>query len=273
MGDQRTIVTEANRVYFDAVFDLYEADPRQRCGLFAANARRRYREFIEEHLAVIRKGIVMNVACGTGNMMDIESALGLKSVGFDVSFNMLTLAKRYTSRLFVGDVYCMPFRNGSVSFAVGLALLHHVYDHVAFFRELQRVLMPGGLFYADYDPNYYAVARLKGHPVVGPLWRRYEQYSDQVRKLDSRVDPETFRLADYYAVSEPGLKPERVEAALRDAGFQDAAVIPHSDGPSLKRPHTGRVPHKILEFVLWLLGETDYRRRAKNLAVVARKSP
>lgn len=267
----RQRVSEANRIYFDAIVDRYEADPRQRYGLFGENARRRYREFVDAHLADIRRGVVVNVACGTGNMMDIDAERGLRSVGFDIAPKMVELAQRYSTRLFVGDFYGMPFRSGSVSFAAGLGLLHHVYDHVAFFRELHRVLMPGGWFYADYDPNYHAVARLDRHPLLGPVWRAYERWSDRVRDLDNRVTPEIFALADYYAVSEPGLKGELVERTIRQAGFDQFRVIPHSDGPSLDRPRRGRIPHKVLETLLLASGEREYTRRAKNLALIARK--
>lgn len=272
MSDLRDEVTKANKTYFDAIFDCYEVDPRQKYGLFAENARSRYREVIKENLGIIRKGLVINVACGTGNMMDIENGYGLNSVGFDISINMLKLARRYTTRMFVGDFYAMPFKDRSVSFAAGFALLHHVYDHAAFLHELNRVLMPGGLFYADYDPNYYTVAKIKKHPITAPVWQIYEQHSDRVRKLD-RVDPETFALADYYAVREYGLRYESLEKSLRQAGFKEVQVIPHSDGPSLRQPRHGRLPHKVLEGLLWLLGEKDYARRAKNLAVIARKGP
>lgn len=268
----REEVTRANQVYFDRISHTYEADPRQRYGLFAGNARRRYREFLAGSLDAIRRGVLVNVACGTGNMLDLEQELGLRGVGLDISMNMLKLARRHHGRLFAADFYAMPFRDGSVSCATGLALLHHVYDHAGFFAELHRVLMPGGLFYADYDPNYYAVTRIKTHPVLGPLWRRYERYSDGVREIDDTVDAETFALADYWAVKEPGLRREDLERAVRGAGFADVTVICHSDGPSLRAPRTGRLPHKVLEGMLRLVGERDYGHRAKNLAMIVRKA-
>jgi hypothetical protein len=152
-----------------------------------------------------------------------------------------------------------------------LGVLHHVYDHLVFFRELYEALMPGGVLYSDYDPNYYAVKKFKEHLLLGRVWKMYERYSAVVKKVESRVDEETLLLAEYYDLKEYGLRAEALRDALQRAGFREVAVIPHSDGPSLDNPCKGRVPLKMMEFLLRLTGETDYNKRAKNLAVIARK--
>lgn len=264
-------VTAANRVYFDTIADSYDQDPRQRYGLFAENTRRRLRAVIDSHRADIGRGLAVNIGCGTGNMLDLMQALLPGSCGFDISPEMAALARRHTPRVLVADLNHLPFPRGSVSFAAMFGVLHHVYDHVRFFCELREALMPRGVFYADYDPNYYAVRRFKEHWLLGRLWAAVEWYSALVKRVDARVDERTLLLAEYYDLKEFGLRAEALAQALREAGFTDIAVIPHSDGPSLDEPARGRLPHKAMEWLLRLTGEADYGRRAKNLAVMARK--
>ena len=264
-------VIAANERYFDAVAGTYDDDPAQRYGSYHPNSRTRYRAFIRKNLATITRGVTVNLGCGTGNMMDVEAECGLQSIGVDISWAMLERARRVSPRVVRGEVHQLPLPDKSVSLASCFLLLHHVYDHKLFFREVSRVLMPGGILYSDYDPNFYPSAMSKDHWFLGAVWNVRRRISYRVMGVGTEIDLETARLADYYSETVPGLQGEQLSDALVGAGFGDIHTIPHSDGTSLTEPARGRLVHKTFEAVLWLCGEKDYRKRAKILAVVAQK--
>lgn len=270
-GEMTRKVIAANRRYFDAVAPTYDQDPAQRYGCYHKNSRERYRAFLKANRSLVCRGLVVNLGCGTGNMMAMEETLGLKPIGVDISAQMLRQAKRVSRRLIQADVHRFPFSDGSVSLASCFLLLHHVYDHALFLSEVYRILMPGGVLFSDYDPNFYPSAFAKDHGVVGALWKLRRKISYRVMKVGTEIDLETARLADYYSEIVPGLKGEDLTQALRRCGFVSVQAIAHSDGPSLAQPAHGRLPHKIFEGLIWLLGQRDYGKRAKILAVVAQK--
>lgn len=265
-------VIEANRRYFDAVAPTYDDDPAQRYGCYHPNSRARYRAFLQKNLPVIQRGVTVNLGCGTGNMMDVEAACGLPSIGIDISQAMLARARRVSPRLVAGEVHRLPFPDASVSLASCFLLLHHVYDHEVFFREVARVLKPGGFLYSDYDPNFYPSAFTKDHWLLGTIWKLRRHVSYQVMGVGHGVvDVETARLADYHSEVVPGLKAEAIADALTRAGFEHVRVVVHSDSTNLATPSRGRWVHRMFEAALWLLGERDYGKRAKIFAVVAKK--
>ncbi len=264
-------VSRANELYFDAIATTYDRDPAQKYGAFHENSRQRYREFLRKNISRIRPGKVVNLGCGTGNMMDVEAEFELDSVGIDISSKILEQARRVTPRLIRGDFYRLPFPDASISLASGFLLLHHVYDHYLFFREVCRILKPGGLFFSDYDPNFYPSSFTKEHWPLRNLWGLRRMISYRIMKVGTEIDLETARLADYYSETIPGLKEGEIASALQRAGFERIQTIVHSDGKSFRNPRQGRWVQKTFEAILWTLGEKEYRKRAKNLAVIAQK--
>ena len=67
-----------------------------------------------------------------------------------------------------GDLMSLPFRDSTISFAFGGAVMEHVPDPARVIRELYRVIRPGGYVYADWSsvfayhgyPHHYFNATL-----------------------------------------------------------------------------------------------------------------
>ncbi|MEK6544503.1 MAG: class I SAM-dependent methyltransferase [Elusimicrobiota bacterium] len=267
-------VSKANELYFDVMATKYDHDPRQKMGYFHPNTRERYRRFIRINLGVIKDGGVLNLGCGSGFAMDVEAEFGLDSTGIDISAGMLEEARRkgVKARLIKADAYKIPLPDASVGLVSCFVFLHHIYDHEALFKEIARVLKPGGLLYTDYDPNFYCVDRIKKNWLLGKLWERWENASEDVRQTEEHFPLEVFHLADYHDKMVGGIKADLIERALKGTGFEAYKVIAHSDGVDLRQPHRGRLPRKVLEWALLCAGVTEYAHRAKNISVVARKS-
>ena len=87
--------------------------------------------------------IVLDLACGTGDLCRETSRAGMVPVGVDLSMGML-VAARTDAPLLQGDVLALPISNGVVDGAVCGFALRNLVELPAFFAELARVIRPGG---------------------------------------------------------------------------------------------------------------------------------
>jgi ubiquinone/menaquinone biosynthesis C-methylase UbiE len=94
------------------------------------------------------RGQVLDVGCGTGQVSLVLAAMGFDIQGFDISPEMIDIARRkvrtgWRARYDVADVRVLPAADGSVDAVVVSKLFQHVGDWQAGCRELLRVLRPG----------------------------------------------------------------------------------------------------------------------------------
>lgn len=97
---------------------------------------------------------VLEVGCGTGFFSEIFSRTGAALRAIDISSELLEKARsRGLSgvEFRVSDIEHLPWADGFFDAAVGVRVLHHL-DMEAAFREIVRVLKPGGRI-AFCEPN------------------------------------------------------------------------------------------------------------------------
>ncbi|MCA1842998.1 MAG: class I SAM-dependent methyltransferase, partial [Actinobacteria bacterium] len=171
----------------------------------------------------------MELGCGTGffllNLM--QGGVIKKGSVTDLSPGMVRVALRNAFSLGlsvdgrVADAERIPYEDNTFDLVVGHAVLHHIPDLPAAFREILRVLKPGGRFVFAGEPtkigDWYArrlgqlvwwlttnVTRLE--PLRG--WRRPQAELDESSRaaaLEAVVDIHTF-------------DPTALERLVRDAG-------------------------------------------------------
>lgn len=141
---------------------------------------------------------VLDIGCGTGRVVDVLARRGVRAWGVDPSAEMLAQARgcRPPGGGFKeGRAERLPFKDGWFDGAVMRQVVQHL-ELEAAFGEAARVLRPGGrLAIATFHPDHFDT-----------VW---------VARLVPRVaelDRERF----------PG--PERLEAALRGAGFAEPEI-------------------------------------------------
>lgn len=99
-------------------------------------------------------GRLLDIGCGPGYLVAGISRRypSLKVVGLDINEEMINTARRnfpppqYSVEFVAGDAHRMPFADNSINEAVSSLSLHHWADAAQVFREIQRVLKPGGRF-------------------------------------------------------------------------------------------------------------------------------
>ena len=120
---------------------------------------------IVRHIAASPMETLLDAGTGTGRMLELLAPYVKRAVGVDVSPEMLAIARDRLSRAHVahgqvrlGDVYRLPFANGSALQGFDAVLFHQVLHYLddpgAAVSEAARVMRPGGrLLVADFAPH------------------------------------------------------------------------------------------------------------------------
>jgi len=204
----------ANRNVFNRQsLDHYESNE----GVFNAKRQTRLKGILGDARAKTGDGILLDLGCGTGNVMRLASGVYSSVIGLDLAENLLSqAARRDGSILVAADALHLPFASGSFACVAANALLHHIANPAPVFLEVFRVLRPGGIFITDHDPNWHC-GRFRSGIRKG---RRLGEHGFGSSEAD---------LSEYHHSVTGGLKPdELVEAAYR-AGFTSVRADLYTD--------------------------------------------
>jgi demethylmenaquinone methyltransferase / 2-methoxy-6-polyprenyl-1,4-benzoquinol methylase len=129
----------AVRRLFDTISPRYDLVNRvMTLGMDVGWRRRTVRE-----LRLPGRSLVLDLACGTGDLCRELSSAGYRTVGVDFSHGMLTAA-RTDAPLVEADILRLPVRDGAADGVTCGFALRNVVSLEAFFREAARVVRPGG---------------------------------------------------------------------------------------------------------------------------------
>ena len=129
----------AVRALFDSISGRYDLVNRvMTLGMDVGWRRRAVRS-----LRLPGGSLVLDLACGTGDLCKELQRNGYRAVGFDFSHGMLAAARTHAS-LVEADVLRLPVPDGLADGVTCGFALRNVVDLGAFFAELARVVRPGG---------------------------------------------------------------------------------------------------------------------------------
>lgn len=220
--------------------DRFYADPGERqavlAGLFDDTARHydrittlmslgtggRYRRDVLRRIGVRAGSRVLDVACGTGQVSAAARRLvgpGGTVLGVDPSEGMRRVAESRGVATLAGTAERLPVQDGEFDVVVMGYALRHVSDLVAAFREMHRVLRPGGTvaILEVTPPPPHAVLRRA-------LLKLYLKHFVPPASLLATGSRRAMELMRYYWESiEHCVEPERILGAMRDAGLGSPA--------------------------------------------------
>jgi demethylmenaquinone methyltransferase/2-methoxy-6-polyprenyl-1,4-benzoquinol methylase len=216
---KRLFATIADRYDFITRFLSYGQDRRWKARLIA--------------LADLRSGDrVLDLACGTGDLVFAAGPRVRYGIGLDVTHRMLELAsaKRPPNiGLVTGDMLALPFSDGRFSVVTTGYGLRNVPDLAQAIEEIRRVLAPGGrLLSLDFNRPR--------NPVIRAAYLAYLTVVGSALGMLLHGDPDTYRYIPESIRQYPGA--EGVARLLEVRGFEAVRVIPVLGG--LMAIHTAR---------------------------------
>jgi len=129
----------AVRAMFDAIAPRYDVVNRVMTFRMDVGWRRR----TVAALDLPAGAVVLDLACGTGDLCRELQAAGLAPVGIDLSFGMLAAA-RTEAPLAQADALALPLPDGAAAGVTCGFALRNLVALAPFFGELARVVRPGG---------------------------------------------------------------------------------------------------------------------------------
>lgn len=89
-------------------------------------------------------GLLLDIACGQGRLVELAAHQGIKAYGSDISFRALQASPEKGHGLLVCDGQMIPLLSNSCNYLTNIGSLEHYVDPIAGAQEMARVLKPGG---------------------------------------------------------------------------------------------------------------------------------
>ncbi len=180
------------------------------------------------------KSRLLDLGCGTGFILRLAHDLFTKLDGVDVTQAMLDRVDLSSGNITVHNCIAesTPFEDGAFDAVTAYSFLHHCEDHRRVLREAFRVLKPGGMVYADLDPNklfWDQMLSIADAP-RNTLSALVLTARDSVLETDAKVErefgipKETFQKAEYSKAMLGGIDPRTIVSDLLGIGFSSAQV-------------------------------------------------
>ena len=178
---------------------------------------RRWKARLMRRAAITSEDRVLDLACGTGDLVHAAAARARLAVGLDLTHRMLQLAKARQSRLVTGDMLALPFAASRFDVVTVGYGIRNVPDIDLALTEISRVLAPGGrLLSLDFNKP--------SNPVVRAAYLAYLTAVGSVLGLILHGDPDTYRYIPESIRLYPGAT--GVALLMKARGFSDVEVVP-----------------------------------------------
>lgn len=204
-GDEKV---RAVRAMFDTIAPRYDLVNR----LMTFRMDVGWRKRAVQSLALEPRSVVVDLACGTGDLCRELRAAGMRPIGVDLSFGMLAAA-RTAAPLVQADALRLPMPAASVDGATCGFALRNLVDLPPFFAELARVVRPRG-----------RIALLEVAEPANPVLRAGHAlyFGKVVPRIGALLsDGAAYRYLPKSVAYLPA--PDALLQQLRDAGFRDVS--------------------------------------------------
>jgi SAM-dependent methyltransferase len=164
-------------------------------------------------LNLLQAGVITDATCTDISPGMVETlASNAQRLGLDIDAR-------------IADAEALPFEDESFDLVLGHAVLHHLPDLDQAWREIHRVLRPGGIAVFAGEPSHYG-DRIASVPKraagrAAPAWRRLMRArpAQEGHQDGGAVNHQLESMVDVHAFT-----PEQIAGGPRAAGFADVRV-------------------------------------------------
>ena len=178
---------------------------------------------------------LLDLGCGTGFVIHIAKRYVTEVHGVDVTKAMMNKVDLSgPARIVLHQHDTGTFQPpGVFDMVTAYSFLHHLYDIAPTLQTAYKALRPGGVFYADLEPNYYfweGINDLNRSGNYDPIVRREIEmvtYKDEDIEKTFGVDKAVFNQAEYGKSIANGFREEQLRDLLHEAGFSRVEMFYH----------------------------------------------
>ena len=221
-------IREASKAFHESMVEQYESKQP----FFDAQNLDRVKNIRADLAQKAGRQRLLDIGCGTGLILNQAHDLFDEIVGVDISDDMMAKIPQYPNvTMNIAPAEAIPFSDQHFNVVTSYSLLQHVFDLSAVFREVRRVLKPGGVYYSDESQNaacFNSLLKLNPDLCEGALRREVvsaQKNTDSYREAFG-IDKEMIEMGMYQFYKAGGLVYEEVERELYNVGFQNVQMIP-----------------------------------------------
>lgn len=131
-----------------------------------------------------QSGLLLDVACGLGYMLDMAEERGARAIGVDISWVALTKSKaeRNARRVVLGNGERLPWPDNTFDYITCLGSLEHFIHPEKGVREIARVLKPSGKAAISLPNSHHLLAIYNVYKTGGILseLQDFERFATRV---------------------------------------------------------------------------------------------
>lgn len=243
---------KANIAYHSALASRYDKEQPH----FRPENIARVYDTLNNLISVTGNDALLDLGCGTGFIINVARTLFKRVVGVDITAEMLGQVdcSRDHVEAYLADSSNTALPSGSFDICTAYGFLHHLCEIKPTLQEAYRILRPGGIFYADQDPNHYYWDMIKkmdtGSVSNATLNQEIVSITGKVEEIAAgyRLSNDQIELAEYHKFKKNGF----LEDELRDLLYQ--------------------VGFTVVEFRYeWYLGQSHYLHNSPDTGIIIEK--
>lgn len=224
--DNLSPTQRANVEFHKRLAPQYERQP-----FFQESNQRRVRAILKDLSQRTDANRLLDVGCGTGLVLDLAHDLFQELDGIDITKEMLEkVTTRTNVRVQLANATAIPFPDKTFDAVTAYSVLHHIEDLDRIFKEIRRVLKPGGFLYADESPSQdylKALVSLEPSATTGDaVLRERERITSDVKKYETKygIPGEVVRNAMTQNYALHSLTEENLDHLLKSNGFERVQI-------------------------------------------------
>ncbi len=222
---------EANKIIFNQIAEDYDKTGTH----FYPENQRKVRNILE-NIVNNQDGVLLDLGCGTGFIINLAKDLFKEIHGVDISDKMLEQVKVDNTSANISlhnlNAASIPFENNYFDVITAYAFIHHLDDYLSVLKEAYRVLKKGGVLYTDLDPNrefvlfaeQYKDLNLNDYSNIAQREIKNTCYVDQKNSDEFSIDKEVFNISEYLRTEYGGIQAHEFKKEILKIGFSECEI-------------------------------------------------